>query len=100
MRNTQSIVVTLLLALAMLAMVAVRVSAMPAISVVASVRGKKHDVSEVETVDEFLHKVEGLAGLEAGQSSVLFRGKVLSGADPWEEVGVATGDGLMGVKGR
>jgi len=100
MRNMQSIVVTLLLALAMLAMVAVRVSAMPAISVVASVRGKKHDVSEVETVDEFLHKVEGLAGLEAGQSSVLFRGKVLSGADKLEEVGVATGDVLMVVKGR
>ena len=74
--------------------------AMPPVDVVASVRGKKYDVS-AETVEEFTQKVEGLvAGLEAGQSSVLFRGKVLSLADNLEEVGVTTGDILMVVKGR
>ena len=74
--------------------------AMPPVDVVASVRGKKYDVS-AETVEEFTQKVEGLvAGLEAGQSSVLFRGKVLSLADNLEEVGVSTGDILMVVKGR
>ena len=76
-------------------------SSMPAISVVASVRGKKYDVSDVETVDEFTQKVEGLvAGMESGQSSVLFRGKVLSGTDNLEEAGVTNGDVLMVVKGR
>ena len=74
-------------------------SAMPAISVVASVRGKKYDVSDVETVDEFTQKVEGLvAGMETGQSSVLFRGKVLSGTDNLEEAGVANGDGSNGSR--
>ena len=74
--------------------------AMPPVDVVASVRGKKYDVS-AETVEEFTQKVEGLvAGLEAGQSSVLFRGKVLSLAENLEEVGVTTGDILMVVKGR
>lgn len=50
------------------------VVAMPSIPVVASVRGKKYDV-EAETVQEFIEKVEALAGVD-GQQSVLFRGKV------------------------
>ena len=45
------------------------------IPVTASVRGKKYSV-DASTVEEFTEKVESLAGLEVGQNSVLFRGKV------------------------
>lgn len=76
------------------------VSAMPPISVVASIKGKKYEVADVETVEEFLEKAENLGGIEAGQSSVLFRGKVLTSTDKLEEIGVAMGDVLMVVKGR
>ncbi len=75
------------------------VAAMPSISVVANVRGKKYDVS-AETVEEFSQQVEGLAGIEAAAQSVLFRGKVLSPTDNLEEVGITTGDILNVVKGR
>jgi hypothetical protein len=76
------------------------VSAMPPISVVASIKGKKYEVADVETVEEFIEKAENLGGIEAGQSSVLFRGKVLTSTDKLEEIGVAVGDVLMVVKGR
>lgn len=90
-----------MVAIAMIfALVLAVVSAMPPISVVASIKGKKFDVSDVETVEEFIEKAEGLAGIEAGQSSVLFRGKVLTSTDKLEDNGVAMGDVLMVVKGR
>lgn len=83
-----------------LAMVCAMSAAMPPISVVASIKGKKFDISEVETVEEFITKAESIAGIEAGQSSVLFRGKVLTVSDKLEDIGVAAGDVLMVVKGR
>jgi len=47
------------------------------IPVIASVRGKKYDIT-AETVEEFTNLVESVVpGLEAGQQSVLFRGKVV-----------------------
>lgn len=73
--------------------------AMPSINVIASVRGKKFEI-EAETVEEFTSKVENAANLEAGQQSVLFRGKVLSPSDILAEVGVSANDVLMVVKGR
>jgi uncharacterized ubiquitin-like protein YukD len=82
------------------AMIVAVVSAMPPISVVASIKGKKYDIADVDTVEEFIEKAEGLAGIEAGQSSVLFRGKVLTVTDRLEDIGVAAGDVLMVVKGR
>jgi len=75
------------------------VLAMPPVAVVASVRGKKYDVT-AETVEEFTIKVEEVAGLEAGQQSVLFRGKVLKASDRLDELGVSAGDVLNVVKGR
>jgi hypothetical protein len=67
------------------------VTGMPPISVVASVRGKKYDIADVETVEEFTSKIESIAGLEAGQQSVLFRGKVLNASERLEELGVSNG---------
>lgn len=69
------------------------------ITVTASVRGKKYDV-EASTVEEFTSKVENLAGLDAGQNSVLFRGKVLSPGDVLQDMGISSGDVLMVVKGK
>ena len=74
-------------------------AAMPPVSVVANVRGKKYDIT-AETVEEFSQQVESLAGLEANQQSVLFRGKVLDPADSLEDLGVASGDILNVLKGR
>lgn len=91
---------TFAITLLVLAMVCAIVAAMPPISVVASIKGKKYDISEVETVQQFIEKAEDLAGIEAGQSSVLFRGKVLTVTDKLEDIGVAAGDVLMVVKGR
>ena len=90
-----SVPLMLLLAFALLSLVA----GMPPVSVVASVRGKKYDVT-AETVEEFTSKVEEAAGLEAGQQSVLFRGKVLKASDRLDELGVSAGDVLNVVKGR
>ena len=84
--------------LAFLLLVALAASTAP-ISVTASVRGKKYEVEAV-TVEEFTEKVENIAGLEAGQNSVLFRGKVLSPSDKLEEMGISAGDVLMVVKGK
>ena len=69
------------------------------INVIASVRGKKYEI-EAETVQEFTAKVESVVNLSADEQSVLFRGKVLSPSDVLAEVGVASGDVLMVVKGR
>lgn len=69
------------------------------INVIASVRGKKYEI-EAETVSDFTAKVESVVNLEAGQQSVLFRGKVLSPEDVLSDVGVSPGDVLMVVKGR
>lgn len=77
----------------------VYVQAMPSVSVVANVRGKKFDIS-AETVGEFSAQVESLAGIEAAAQCVLFRGKVLNASDKLEEVGVSAGDILNVVKGR
>ena len=74
-------------------------AAVPPVQVVASVRGKKFDI-EAETVEEFTSKVEEAAGLEPGQQSVLFRGKVLSADDDLSNIGVGEGDVLNVVKGR
>ena len=87
-------------ALLVLAAVCAISAAMPSISVVASIKGKKYDISEVETVEDFILKAESVAGIEAGQSSVLFRGKVLTASDKLEDIGVTAGDVLMVVKGR
>lgn len=73
--------------------------AIPPVQVVASVRGKKYDVT-AETVEEFTSKVEEAAGLTAGQQSVLFRGKVLKATDRFDDLGVNAGDVLNVVKGR
>ena len=91
---------TVFVAFLIFAMVVAVVASMPPISVVASIKGKKYDISDVETVEEFIEKAEGAAGIEAGQSSVLFRGKVLTSTDRLEDIGVAAGDVLMVVKGR
>lgn len=64
------------------------------VSVTASVRGKKYSI-DAATVEEFTEKVESLAGLEVGQNSVLFRGKVLNPDDKLEEIGVATGQRML-----
>ncbi|KAJ1402303.1 hypothetical protein B484DRAFT_457806 [Ochromonadaceae sp. CCMP2298] len=74
-------------------------AAMPAVDVVANVRGKKYEIS-AESVEEFSQQVESLAGLEASQQSVLFRGKVLEPSDNLEDLGVASGDILNVLKGR
>ena len=57
------------------------------VTVVANVRGKKYTI-EAETVEEFTEKAESAAELEAGQQSVLFRGKVLSPSDRLEDIGI------------
>ena len=44
--------------------------------------------------------MEEKCGLEASEQSVLFRGKVLSLADKFEDIGVAPGDTLNVVKGK
>lgn len=74
-------------------------SAMPAVPVIANVRGKKYDV-KAETVEEFSEKVEELTGIAADQQSVLFRGKVLSASDRLEALGINAGEVLNVVKGR
>jgi Ubiquitin family len=53
----------------------------------------------VETVEEFTRQVEEIAGLESGQQSVLFRGKLLSATDSFEDLGIQNGDVLNVVKG-
>lgn len=73
--------------------------AMPAVEVVANVRGKKYDI-KAETVEEFSTEVEALTGIAADQQSVLFRGKVLSATDRLEELGISAGEVLNVVKGR
>jgi uncharacterized ubiquitin-like protein YukD len=69
------------------------------ISVVANVRGKKYTIV-AETVAEFTEKAEAMAELEAGQQSVLFRGKVLSPEDRLADIGVEENDVLNVLKGR
>lgn len=75
------------------------IEAMPPIQVIASVRGKKYDIT-ADTVEEFTQKVEEEAGLEPGAQSVLFRGKVLAATEKLDEIGCAEGDVLNVVKGR
>lgn len=91
----QQLAVLLLLACVLLASVV----AMPPVQVVASVKGKKYDVT-AESVEEFTRTVEEVAGLEAGQQSVLFRGKVLKPTDRFDDLGISAGDVLNVVKGR
>jgi len=71
----------------------------PAISIVASVKGKRYNV-EGETVDDICKAIQSSTGLSSSEQSVLFRGKVLSHTDRLEDVGVAPGDTLNIVKGR
>lgn len=78
---------------------ATSVVSMPPIMITANVRGKRYEV-EAESVEEVCKAVESQAGLEAGQYSVLYRGKVLSPADVLEKIGVSAGDTLNIVKGR
>lgn len=73
--------------------------AMPAVTCVASVRGKKYDIT-AETVGEFSQQVESLSGLVSTEQSVLFRGKVLNPKDKLEDLGVGSGDILNVLKGR
>lgn len=95
----QHAMMPLLLALLTFLLLAALAASTAPISVTASVRGKKYEVEAV-TVEEFTEKVENIAGLEAGQNSVLFRGKVLSPSDKLEEMGISAGDVLMVVKGK
>lgn len=88
----------LLIAIA-ICLIGVVVNAKSPVSVVANVRGKKYDIT-AETVGDFSEQVESLAGLEAGQQSVLFRGKVLEASDKLEDLGVNKGDVLNVLKGR
>ena len=90
----------MIVAFLVICLIVATVAAMPSISVVASIKGKKYDIADVETVEEFMEKAETSAGMEAGQSSVLFRGKVLTVTDKLEDIGVVAGDVLMVVKGR
>lgn len=75
------------------------VIASASLPVIANVRGKKYDIV-ADSVEDFMQQVESLAGLEAGQQSVLFRGKVLNPSDKLEELGVSAGDVLNVMKGR
>jgi hypothetical protein len=84
--------------LVLLALLALVWGAVP-VTVTASVRGKKYEV-EASTVEEFTSKVESLAGLDEGQNSVLFRGKVLNPGDILQDMGISSGDVLMVVKGK
>lgn len=72
---------------------------MPAVNVVANVRGKKYDIT-AETIEDFSTQVETLTGLEANQQSVLFKGKVLESTDRLDELGITTGDVLNVLKGK
>lgn len=89
----------MLLKVVLLLVVAAAVAAMPSITCVANVRGKKYDIS-AETVGEFSQKVETVSGLTANEQSVLFRGKVLNANDKLEDIGIASGDILNVLKGR
>jgi len=82
-----------------LAVLATQLQAMPPVSVVANVRGKKYEVT-AETVEQFSAEVQTLTDIPADQQSVLFRGKVLSPTDKLEDVGVSAGEVLNVVKGR
>ena len=73
--------------------------AMPAVNVVANVRGKKYDIT-AETIEDFSTQVESLTGLEANQQSVLYKGKVLEATDRLDELGITTGDVLNVLKGK
>lgn len=77
----------------------VQLQAMPPVSVVANVRGKKYEVT-AETVEQFSAEVQTLTDIPADQQSVLFRGKVLAPSDKLEDVGVSAGEVLNVVKGR
>lgn len=75
------------------------VHSMPPVNVIANVRGKKYEVS-AETVDEFSVQVESLTGLEASKQSILYKGKVLSNNDKFDDLGIESGEVLNVVKGR
>lgn len=79
------VILIVLVCLALICSVIAAASA--GITVVANVRGKKYTIV-AETVEEFTEKAEAMAELEAGQQSVLFRGKVLSPEDRLEDIGV------------
>ena len=72
---------------------------MPSISITANVRGKRYEL-EAETVEDVCEAVEEVAGLDASQQSVLFRGKLLSPGKKLEDLGVSSGDTVNVVKGR
>ena len=80
-------------------LICIFVQSMPAVNVIANVRGKKYEIS-AETVDEFSSRVESLTGLEASQQSILYKGKVLSSKDKFEDLGIESGEVLNVVKGR
>lgn len=82
-----------------LTLLVIQLQAMPPVSVVANVRGKKYEVT-AETVEQFSAEVQTLTDIPADQQSVLFRGKVLSPTDKLEDVGVSAGEVLNVVKGR
>ena len=75
------------------------INAMPSISITANVRGKRYEL-EAETVEDVCEAVEEVAGLDASQQSVLFRGKLLSPGKKLEDLGVSSGDTVNVVKGR
>jgi hypothetical protein len=67
----------LLVVLQILNIISISGGGLGSISVVASVRGKKFDIT-AETVEELSQLVEGLVpGMDSAMQSVLFRGKVV-----------------------
>lgn len=72
---------------------------MPPISITANVRGKRYEL-DAETVEDVCEAVEEVAGLDASQQSVLFRGKLLTPGKKLEDLGVSSGDTVNIVKGR
>ena len=67
------------------------------IDVFGVVRGQKYAV-RANRVRDFLEKIESMAGLERGQSKVLYRGKVLSASDLLSTIGVSDKESLMVVR--
>ena len=77
------------------------VSSLAAISVVegaarflnvqVTLRGKKYDVSNVETVSDIQKNIEELSGLSSSKQGVLFGGKKLKSTDVLEDVGIEDG---------
>lgn len=79
-------------------LMAVFMTVCSSISTVAVTAKGKHFNIAAETVDEVIHQVEQLAGLEAGKQSVLFRGKLLKKSQLIDDLNVKAGESLSVFK--